>query len=153
MPGKATAARADWFSAGRPEISDNLGGSPSYGERATRLPEATDDDLMPWVKTLAPPTAQAGAPDMSACFQDLALMDGIDIPVAASRALVLSPEERAVVIARIVNFVCDRVVPQFPNGRLESCAAACGASTAAEWDRAPPWRFRCADHQTRDIRV
>jgi hypothetical protein len=91
---------------------------------------------------------------MSARFQDLALLDGIvHIPVAASGALVLSPEERAVVIARIVNFVCDRVVPQFPNGRMESCLSACGASTAAERERAPPWRFRCADHQTRDIRV
>jgi hypothetical protein len=55
VPGKATAARADWSSAGRPEISDNLGGSPSSGNRATRLPEATDDDLMSWVKTLGTP--------------------------------------------------------------------------------------------------
>lgn len=154
VPGKATAARADWSSAGRREISDNLGGSPAYGKRATRLPEATDDDLMSWVKTLGTPTAQVGAWDMRACFQDLAPLDGIvHIPVAGSEALALSPEERPVGVARIVNFVCDRVVPQFPNGRVESCLAACRASTAAERERAPPWRFRCADHQTRDIRV
>jgi hypothetical protein len=91
---------------------------------------------------------------MSASFQDLALLDGIvHIPVAAFGGVGALTRERAVVIAWIVNFVCDRVVPQFPNGRVESCLAACGASTVAERERAPPWCCRCADHQTRDIRV
>lgn len=41
------------------------------------------------------------------------LLDDIEhIPVAASEASRLSPDERAVVIARIVKFVRDRVLPQ-----------------------------------------
>ena len=111
-----------------------------YGKRATRLPGATDDDSMSWVKTVCKADRASGRRDMRVAWsQHLALLDGIEhIPIAASEASRLLPEERAVVMARILKLVCDRAVSHFANGRVESRLAGCGASTRYERERAPP---------------
>jgi hypothetical protein len=69
----------------------------------------------------------------------LALLDGIEhIPVAASEVSSLLPEERGVVTVRSVKLVRHRAVSYSADGGVESRLARCGASTAAERERAPP---------------